>query len=144
MPQDLVNRAAARLDEYGQAQFGGSTPDSFPAPPLYDTLRALIDSWDDSWPLDDAILPDNLDSLVQAIINSTAHGCCDGSLFMGKQSLDLLGLQPGRWRTQPLVRPFLVPFKPPEEHVQLILITWSYRASILSSLVLLLSALSTI
>ena len=73
MPQGL-NRATALLDEYGQAQFGGSAPDAFLAQPQYDTLWALIDSWDDSWPLDDAILPDNLNSLVLAITNGTAHG----------------------------------------------------------------------
>lgn len=48
LPPDL-NRASVLLDEYGQAQFGGSAPDaSFLAPPQYETLLDHITSWDDS------------------------------------------------------------------------------------------------
>jgi hypothetical protein len=83
-PPDL-HRATAWLDQHQRAHFGGSAPDNIPAPPHFDSLRHLLDSWEDSWPLDDMTIPANLDSLVQAITDGTAHGGCDGS-YMREQS----------------------------------------------------------
>jgi hypothetical protein len=87
LPDDVL-RATARLDYQDYATFGGSAPDQFPDSTPFDSLPHLISSWEDSWPLLDATFPADMESLVQAIRNGTAHGCCDGS-YMPELSSEL-------------------------------------------------------
>jgi hypothetical protein len=51
-------------------------------------IRQLVNSWDDAWPLADAIFPAQLDPLAQAIMMGSAHGCCNGS-YMPELSTEL-------------------------------------------------------
>lgn len=67
------------MDANDCAHFGGSAPETLPPTPAYTSIYQLINSWDESWPLADAIFPDDLGAFVQAIINGMAHVCSDGS-----------------------------------------------------------------
>ena len=87
LPDD-VHWATVQLVHGDYALFGGSAPDNFLPPAEFDNIQQLLASWKDSWPLADAVFPENLDHIVQAICNGTAHGCCDGS-YMKELSTEL-------------------------------------------------------
>jgi hypothetical protein len=77
-PSHLL-RATARLDQQGRAFFEGASSELIPPAPSYPSIKALIESWPDSWPLTHSHFPPDPSSLIQAIRDGTAIGVSDGS-----------------------------------------------------------------
>jgi hypothetical protein len=71
------------------ATCGGSVPDCIPPPITFASIDDLIASWGEySWPLRDAVFPEDLDSFANALHKGTVVGCCDGS-YMPASSTSL-------------------------------------------------------
>jgi len=80
--------AMARFDTFGLVRLEGWAPNAGDAELALTTIRELIKTWDNNWPLEMSQFFDETVGIVDAIQNGTAISVCDGS-YMPQRSSNL-------------------------------------------------------
>ena len=85
VPMANLQLATISIDNRGYRIFGGAAPSSIPPTAIPSSIRELIDTWEDGWPLRDSFFPTDPSLLIAALKNGTATLVADGS-FKPKKS----------------------------------------------------------